>query len=248
MTSTFGALAVSALVALSTGAARERPLVSLSASPSRLALARSEVAPITLRNFASTRIVVTAATSGVVLDPRGRPKLVARAAPSWLSLAPKRLAIPAAGAAVLRISSRAPSRAEPGDHHAVLLLTTRPLQSGGVGVRMRIGVRVVVRVPGPVIRKLAVVGLRIRRRGRARMLEVALTNRGNVTEALPHGRVTVELVARGRTIARLRAAPRELLPRSRGIVAVTYRGSYHGPALAFVEVRGAGGRRFRIRV
>ena len=57
-----------------------------------------------------------------------------------------------------RTSSRLPMTVEPGDHDALVLLTTRPRRGPAVAVRMRIGVVVVVRAPGRVVRRLALRG------------------------------------------------------------------------------------------
>lgn len=113
---------------------------------------------------------------------------------------------------------------------------------------MRLAVRVVVRAPGRIVRKVVVRGLRVRRVGRTRTLDVRLANRGNVTEALPRGRVTVALIVRGRVAARIRPGPRELLPGGEAIVAARYAGRLRGPLVARVEVLGAAIRTFRVRL
>jgi hypothetical protein len=80
-----------------------------------------------------------------------------------------------------------------------------------------------------------------------RVLDVALANRGNVTETLPRGRIAVVIRLRGRS-QRLVARRRELLPHSRGVVSVTYRGRQRGLATATVEIDGRAVRTFRVRV
>jgi hypothetical protein len=236
------------LVILPTGTARERPVVSMSASPARVVTEPGGVQVVSLRNFAASAASVSARAGGVALDLRGRPRLVGRtAASSWLGLSPRELTVRAGGAAELRVRTRVPRGAEPGDHHAVVLLATRTTETDGVGVRMRIGVRVVVRVPGRVIRRLLVGRVGVRRVGRARILDVALANRGNVTETLPRGRIAVVVRFRGGS-DRLVARRRELLPHSPGVVSVTYRGRRHGVATATVEIDGRAVRTFRIRV
>jgi hypothetical protein len=236
------------LVVLPTGTARERPVVSLSAAPARVVTQPGRVQVVSLRNFASSTASVSARAGGVALDLRGRPRLVGRtAASSWLGLSPRELSVRAGGTAELRVQARVPRGAEPGDHHAVVLLATRTTEADGVAVRMRIGVRVVVRVPGRVVRRLVVRGVGVRRSGRVRVLEVALANRGNITETLPRGRIA--LVLRGRSgSVRLLARRRELLPRSRAVVSVTYRGRQRGLASATIEIDGRPVRTFRVRV
>jgi hypothetical protein len=244
------ALAVlSGLLVLPAGTARERPVVALSASPARVLVEPGRRQVIALRNVASTTTAVSARAGGLTLDLRGRPRLVVRSpASSWLKLSPRELVVRGGGSAELSVEPRVPQGVEPGHHHAVVLLATRATRADGVAVRMRIGVRVVVQVPGRVVRRLLVRSLRVRRAGRARVLEVALANRGNVTESLPRGRVVVTLRVRGRTLVRLVARRRELLPHSRALLAVTYAGRFRGVARATVAVHGRPVRSFEIRV
>jgi hypothetical protein len=134
-----------------------------------------------------------------------------------------------------------------------VLLTTQP-RGAGLGVRMQIGIVVIVRVPGAVLHRLELRGLNVRRGHRADLLELSVVNRGNVTERLGRERVRVSLRRRGRVIARLRAVPRELFPHSGATETFRYRGRLRGPATALVEVvRPASGvpilrRTFRIRL
>jgi hypothetical protein len=247
-------LALGALVAafMLPAAAPGAPVVSLSASPARLALAGDGAAVVALRNVGRSSVSVTAGSAGVALDLRGRPALTARAArrsaAAWLSVRPRRLSLAPGGAAFVKVASLVPARAEPGDHHALVLFSTQATQAGSVGVRMRVGVRVVVRAPGTIIRRLVIRRLHVRRRGRARLLVVGLANLGNITETLLPGRVTVSLLARGRVVVRVRTQRRELLPHSFGIAAGTYVGPLRGRVLARVETRGAGRRLFWIRL
>src|SRR5204863_3014737 len=134
-------------------------------------------------------VVVDVSRAGYALDLRGRPRVVRpvagrRAAIPWLTVRPSRLALPAGGSASLSVSSRLPRRADPGDRGALVLLTTRPVRSAAVAVRMRLGVVVVVRAPGAIVRRLDLLRLRIRAPSRPRLLELWIANRGNVTEEL----------------------------------------------------------------
>jgi hypothetical protein len=244
-------LATAALAAVAPGAsARGRPVVSLSASPARLTLASGAPQTIRLTNFGTSRVTVDSSLSGVAIDMRGRPALVRRPtagrnAAAWLRVQPSRFTIRARASATVSVRVRVPRRAQPGDHHAAVVLATRPVDHGRVGVRMRLAVRVSVRAPGRVRRRVEIRGLTVRRVGRARLLEVRLANRGNVTEKLA-GRVTVALV--GLTSLRVPARRRELLPGREGIVAAVYRGAGRGVTRVRVGVRSAGSRTFRIRL
>ena len=158
----------------------------------------------------------------------------------------------AAGAsATVAVSARVPARVEPGDHDALVLLTTRPSARPGLAVRMRLGVVVVVRAPGRVARSLRLGGLRVRRAGGARLLELWVANAGNVTETLWRGRVRL-LVARRGGSTRILAAPRELRPRTSGLVQTVYRGPLRGRVRVRAELVDPAGRilrrTFRIRL
>ena len=118
-----------------------------------------------------------------------------------------------------------------------MLLTTRPLGVHHVRVRVRVGVIVVMRVRGRIVRRLDARALTVRHRGAQRLLELRLVNRGNVTERLAGDGLRVSLLRNGRKLATLRPRSRELLPHSAGIAVFAYRGRLRGPVLARVELR-----------
>ena len=134
------------------------------------------------------------------LDLRGAPKIVAqgarRAATSWLTLRPARFVLLAGATRAVALSARVPAGAEPGDHDALVLVTTRPVRRAAA-LRMRIGVVVVVRAPGRVVRRLTIGPLQAHRAHGPRVLELTVVNRGNVTETLSRGRLRLVL-RRGR--------------------------------------------------
>jgi hypothetical protein len=215
-----------------------RPLVSLVATPSHVQLAGTARQMVRIENTGSQPVVVDVSRAGFALDLRGRPRVAPRrgerAAASWLTIRPRRLALPPGKSRPLTILARVPRKAEPGDHDALVLLTTRPRRRGTLAVRMRLGVVVVVRAPGQIVRRLRPVRLRVRRAGRARVLELLVVNRGNVTETVGRGCATILLRRRGRLLTRLAPAPRPFLPRSRGIAELRYRGPLRGWMLAQV--------------
>jgi hypothetical protein len=118
----------------------------------------------------------------------------------------------------LVVASKLPRRAEPGDHDALVLLSTRPLRNARLAVRLRMGVVVVVRAPGKVVRRLELRGLRVARRGKRRALDLVVANRGNVTESLKRARVVVSRTRTGQHVATLGAITRDLRPRTTGIL------------------------------
>jgi hypothetical protein len=196
---------------------------------------------VEVTNSGSRRVEIEVRRAGFALDLRGRPKIIRRArgegtATSWLAVRPRRLVLRPGTKGSLTIASRVPRRARPGDHSALVLLTTRPIRGARVAIRMRLGVVVVVRAPGRISRHLELRRLRVRRTGARRMLDLVVANRGNVTEVIQHNRLTVTLRRERRVFARLQPASRQLLPRTRGIVQMRYSGRVRGHVRAVVEL------------
>lgn len=249
-------LACSMLVPAAAGTSSTRTPVGLTASPAHVTLAGPGRATVRVTNTGSRPVVVDAARAGFALDLRGRPRVVARGVPGaatpWLTLRPRRLVLRPRASASLTVASKLPRHVEPGDHDALVLLTTRPLRAARVAVRMRIGIVVVVRAPGRILHRIELHELRVRRASRARTLELLIVNRGNVTEELGRDRILLTLVRRGQAYARLRPAARELRPRTRGIMQFTYRGRLRGWVTARITVSSGGNgvtrRTFRIRL
>jgi hypothetical protein len=248
---------VLALASASAGASGARPPVALTASPSRLELAGTSHATVRLTNGGATRVVLDVGEAGFALDLRGRPRVVAqqashRSAASWLAFRPRQLVLRPGASGSVMVASKVPARAEPGDHDALVLFTTRRRVADGLSVRVRMGVVVVVRAPGEIVRGIQARGLRILHRGRARTLELSLVNRGNVTESFARTRALVSFERDGRRLARVRGEARELRPRTRGVLEFRYRGSVSGRVIAFVDVSSESGqivrRAFRIRL
>jgi hypothetical protein len=246
-----------ALVPASAGAgALPRPL-ALTAAPDRLALRGSETASVRIRNPGTKRITVDAASTGFALDLRGRPHIVrpnvARSAARWLTLRPVHITLAPHTTAALRVSARVPPNAEPGDNDALVLLSSRPLAASRVSVRLRLGVVVVVRAPGAVVRRLELRGLRLARRGGKRALELVVVNAGNVTERLLRVHVAVSRLPARRHITTVAAPSRELRPHTRGLLEFRLRARVHGLVTARVYVPAEPGRHvirrtYRLRI
>jgi hypothetical protein len=223
------------------GASLARTPVSLVASPARVTIAGSGRATVQVTNYGSRRVEIEVRRAGFALDLRGRPKIVRRArgggaATAWLVVRPRRLVLRPGTKASLSIAARVPHRARPGDHLALVVLTTRPIRGARVAVRMRLGVMVIVRAPGRASRKLELRRLDVRRVGRTQMLELLVANRGNVTEILARKRLTIVLLRRDRVFARLQPPARQLLPRTKGLVQARYAGPVRGRVTAVVEL------------
>lgn len=215
---------------------------ALSVSPVHLRLTPAARRTITITNTGNAAASVEARTASFVLDRRGKPMVARerRPAAGWLRLQPRRLVVPAGGTAVVTVSSAQPVGALPGDHAALVLLTTQPPRGAGVTIRMRIGVVVFVRVAGRIVHRLEHGALRVRHR----VLELVVANRGNVVE---YARVRVFLRRGGHVLARLSSVGRTLLPRTRGIERFRCPARLRGWVTARVEVGGLW-RIYRIRL
>ena len=207
---------VLALVPASAGAGAGPPPVALTATPARVVLTGSARTTVRVRNSGTKRVAVDASRAGFALDLRGRPRIVwsggARSAAGWLTLRPAHFTIGPRSSASLVVASKLPHGAEPGDHDALALLATRPVASGRVGVRLRLGLVVVVRAPGRIVRRLELHALQVTRHGHATVLELTVANLGNVTESLRAVRAVLSKAknrssGRGRVSSKSRPAP-----------------------------------------
>ena len=236
---------VLALVPASAGAGAGPPPVALSATPARVLLVGSARTTVRVRNSGTKRVAVDVSRAGFALGLRGRPRIVwsggARSAAGWLTLQPAHLTIGPRSTVSLAVAAKLPRGAEPGDHDALVLLATRPVASGRVGVRLRLGLVVVVRAPGPIVRRLGLSAPRVARRRPATMLELMVANHGNVTESLRGVRAV--LSRSGHQVAAASAASRDLRPRTRGILTFRYRRTLHGRMTVRVTIPADGGRR-----
>jgi len=245
------ALVVVTAAASIQGAAAGRN-IGLSASPLRVKLRGASTAAVVVRNPGRRALLVDVSRAGFARSLRGRPRMrPARGAAKWLRMRPKRIRLAPGAKSVLHVRAVPPPREAPGDHPALMLLTTRPLGVRHVRVRLRVGVIVDLRVRGRIVRRLDARALMVHRSGTQRLLELHLVNRGNVTERLIGDGLRVALLRDGRKLATLRPRTRELLPHSAGIAVFPYGGPLRGAVVARVELRAPirGPRRsFRLRL
>jgi hypothetical protein len=211
--------------------------IALTVSPARVDLVAGGTQVVRVTNAGSVAAVLDVTRAGFALSLRGQPRIV-KAQAAWLAFAPRRLVVEPGGSATFTVTSH-PRRLAPGDHPGLLLLTQRPVVRGGLAVRTRVGVVVSLRVPGRVVHRLLVSGVRVA----GRRVQVSLANRGNVTELLSRSVVTVTLWRGQRLVARFRPATRELLPGAKGLLELRYAGRVRGPVTARVEILAAGGRK-----
>ncbi len=231
------AVVLAAAAASIPGAAAGRG-IGLSASPLRVTLRGASSAVVTVRNPGRRALLVDVSRAGFARSLHGRPRVLpARGVAKWLRMRPKRILIAPGAEGILHVRAALPRRAIPGDHPALVLLTTRPLGVRHVRVRLRVGVLVLLRVQGKIVRRLDPRGLSVRRRGELCLLYLRLVNRGNVAERLGRDRLRLSLFRHGRRVARLRPRSQELLPHSTGLALFAYRGRLRGVLLARVGLR-----------
>ena len=245
------AVVLAAAAASIPGAAAGRG-IGLSASPLRLTLRGTSTGVVTVRNPGRRALRVDVSRAGFARSLRGKLRVrPAVGAATWLRVHPRRFRLAPGAKATLQVVAAPPRRAAPGDHPELVLLTTRPLGVRHVRVRLRVGLVVMLRERGPIVRRLDARALAVRRSGGRSLLELRLVNRGNVTERLGSDGLRLFLLRNDRRFAALRPRRQELLPHSAGIAVFTYRGPLRGDVLARVELRTpVRGRRrlFRVRL
>jgi hypothetical protein len=193
---------------------------------------------ITVRNPSRRTLRVDVSRAGFTRSLRGKPRVrSARGAATWLRLRPLRFRLAPGAKKTLHVAAVPSRRAAPGDHPALVLLTTRPLGVKHVRVRLRVGVVVDLRLRGRILRRLDARALTVRRSGPLRLLDLRLVNRGNAIERLARDGLRVSLLRNGRKLATLRPRSRELLPHSAGIAVFAYHGRVRGAVVAKVELR-----------
>jgi hypothetical protein len=221
-----------------------RPRVAISVSPAQLAVPVPGSSKLTVRNDGAERVAVGVTRRSV--DPSTK-------ASAWLQVVPGRLVLRSGASATLTVRVKRPRQAEPGTHRALVLLTTREVRSGRVNVQMRLGVRIRMRVPGPILRHIAFGALHVHRARETLRMFLSVANRGTVTVQL-QGRVTALLVQRGEQVARLSPRGRRaLLPGTRAVLTLRYGGRVRGLVAAVVRVRLGPGihsaeHRYRLRL
>jgi hypothetical protein len=220
--------------------------VELAVRPTRLVLVGKAQGTFQVTNPTGRQLVVNASTADFRLRSNGRVVVSPRLPPSrsarrWLTLSPSTLRLAPRATLTLRVSSNPPAGAgaSPGDHHALVQFTTTPSGSGIVRTRTQIGLPVLVRVNGPLVRRLQIVSLRVTRSRSKRMLQLVVRNGGNINERLLRRAVTVRLRRGGRTLRSLVAPARPILPGGRTVYALPLPKRLSGSLTAVVTVRPA---------
>jgi hypothetical protein len=241
----WGTIAIAAVAALATAAgAAASSAFTLSVTPTQLILVGASKGTFTVRNPSKSSITLNAAVGNYIIKPNGRvvvdPKLPPkRSAKRWLAISPKRFTVKADGTFELKVRSHPGRKAGAGDHHALVLFTSKPSAKGNVLVRTRIGVGVLVRVKGKLKRSLAISALSVIQR--SHKLRLVIANRGNINERLLRHRVSVTLKRGNSTVQKLWAPPRQILPHSRTVYSLSYRSGPNGTFTGLVAVRPVNG-------
>ncbi|MDX6481494.1 MAG: hypothetical protein QOG85_2004 [Gaiellaceae bacterium] len=244
-----GVAALAAAALIPSAAAGGGPAAALGVSPLRLELKGTTPSAITVRNPTARPLVVTVSRAGFARTLRGKPRIkAARGAAGWLLVRPHRRLLAPHSTASFRVTAAPPTRARPGDHPALVLLATRPPADEQVHVLLRVGVVVLVRVPGTIVHQLVPQALSVHRKGAARMFSLRLANRGNVAERLGASRLHLVLMRRGARTQTLRAHRLEILPHSAGIAQFVYRGRLRGPVFARVVLQKGPVRTFHVTI
>jgi len=243
------AAALSALALLAVGAAAAPPApLGLTVWPARVTVVGGRPQQIHVRNGGARTLVVDVAPAGFGLDLRGTPRVLrAAGAARWLAIRPRALRLAPGASGTVTARPAVPHGARPGDHPALVLLRTRPGGGRAIGVEVRVGVVVDVRVAGAARRRVVLGALRVVRRGQRRGLELAVANEGDVTEHIGPD-TSLGLYAGRVLVARLQPRRRELLPRSRGLVEFVYRGRQRGPVRALISTDDAPLEVFHVRL
>jgi len=218
--------------------------VGVSVSPSRLTIPGGTEQTLTISNPTGRTAVIRVGLGNydilrngrVVIDPARTP---GRSARKWLRAKPRTLTLGPGERGRVRVAALPNRVAAPGDHQALVLMSSGGRRQGRLAVQARVGVPVQVRVGGALRRNLKVHRLSLAKAGRRRVFRIGVSNRGNLNERLPAGRVKVELRRRGRVVAKLTARRRELLPGRSGVITVPYRGRLRGRVTAVAIVRPA---------
>jgi len=231
----------SVFVPASASAGPSRPALALTATPAHVTIVGTERRALRVTNRGTDTLVVDTAAAGLTLGPHGAPRLLlqgaaARRAASWLRIRPARMVLAGGASAEVGVGAAPPRAAGPGDHAALVLLTTRAPGGSGVGVRLRIGVTVIVHIPGRVRHALLLRAVHLRRAARHHVLRLVVLNAGNVVESLRSGAVEVSLLAARNLVVTLHSPAQELLPHSKGVIDIPYRSDLRRPLAARVTI------------
>ena len=235
---------VAALALVTTGApASAGAPAGLTVWPARVRLPVGTVTEIHVANRTARTVSLAVRVAGLAFDLRGAPHVVPSSAGSpLLVLRPPRLVIAPGRTATLTLRARRAGGA--GDRAALVLLTAHSAGGAGVGVRVRFGVPVQVRLPGAVRRRLDLGALRVRGRG----LDLLVRNRGNIEERIGRGGLIGQVWQHSRLLAVVEPRPQDVLPQTRALLRLPVPRRVHGRVRIVVLAPGvaAAGRSYAV--
>lgn len=213
------------------------PPVALAAAPARLVLPASTRSVIRIANTGGVPLDVQVSRAGLSLGREGRPAVAPRAAPPrWLFVSRTRFRIRAHTAVAIAVRAGALRAARPGDHATLLLFSAARPGRHAVGVALRVGVVVVLRARGVVMRRLGLGALQVERHRAVHVLRIGVANRGDLDEWIDRPRVRLTLRCADYVVARPVITPRRLLARSRGVLLAVVRGNRRGRCVLDVRL------------
>ncbi|MFZ4755880.1 MAG: hypothetical protein ACOYL4_07710 [Miltoncostaeaceae bacterium] len=218
--------------------------ISLSVNPSTLQMRAGEARQVTVTNIGGAAANLRATVGDYGMTPGGTVILNPRTAPPasaarWVTVTPSTLALVPGQSAVLDVQSTAPSTARPGDHEALILLSGSPVRPGRgtVQVDVRLGIGMLINVPGDLRRDLVLTRVRERGHGATRTLQIGLTNRGNVNEVIGRGQAKVTFRQGRRVFTRVLPGRRTILPGARATVTIRCPGTLVRSTRAVLSIR-----------
>lgn len=226
-----------AIVGVGTGAEKKPPApgeIAMTVQPSEtIVVSGGETKTLTLTNTGAVTTKYFMAIGNFDVDADGAvrinpPLTPSRSASEWLKIDPPEVNLRVGQSAKIRVRATPARSAAPGDHGAIALFVTDVANQGQARFRGRIGVPMIVRVKGPLVRSVAIGRIAVSRSGRARVIKVRVINNGNVSERFTRQRISIQLVRGGRTVGRLSSRTRLFLPGTRGDILARYTGPLRG--------------------
>lgn len=216
--------------------------VAISVSPARLVLNGADQASLRVINSGRARAILHLSVGNYTISPAGQIRVDPRLEPGrsskdWLSVRPRSVVLQPGAAAAIQVRSRPRGVARPGDHHALVLVAGVVNKRGTVRVKVRVGVQTLVRVGGPLKRRLRTGAITLRRFRSQRVIRLKLRNDGNVTERLTSREAELQLRRGRRVVAHIPPQERSLLPGTGGYLLFRYRGPLRGRLTAVIHLR-----------
>ena len=215
------------------------PPSRLAAAPARLVLPASSRSVIRVANTGSVPLDVRVSRAGLSLGGEGRPAVGPAGGAARLAIRlahplpdpwrTRRSQSPLRAGALRAARARRPRDAAP-------VLGVRDRAATRSRVALRVGVVVVLRARGVVMRRLGLGALQVERHRAVHVLRIGVANRGDLDEWIGRPRVRLTLRCADYVVARPVITPRRLLARSRGVLLAVVRGNRRGRCVLDVRL------------